>query len=487
MIISQLLLFLFVGYWLNNQYSEQKSILTKDLQRGFLESEQQTMDSIMAKYIINPILEEAEAYTVEANLDLPIGTTTNLKINKEFKELDVSDNKAKINILCTDTVHIINKPQKDTNNQKLLYQHGVKMVMSKIIGNLTTISGYFTSDGKNSTSAMPLASKVDTGLLKKKFTDFLNKNNYNFLVNWTSKQEQTSSQKKHSVIYLNCNFFDDSIRSEISHYQFFLLKKISPQILFALLLLLLTSAAFRMAYISMKNQKRLITIKNDFISNISHELKTPVSTVKVALEALLDFDMKKNPKVVNEYLEMSLSEMNRLDLLITKVLNASALEDGKQFVVPEKTNLNLLIDEVLHSLQLRFNQLQAEVKFESEENECMAMLDKLHIQGVLINLIDNSLKYCNGKPCINIYLSENEKEIKLTISDTGIGIPEEYLDKVFDKFFRIPTGNTHNVKGYGLGLNYAVLVMKHHHGKIEVKNLKEGGCAFTLIFPKLMQ
>jgi len=108
--------------------------------------------------------------------------------------------------------------------------------------------------------------------------------------------------------------------------------------------------------------------------------------------------------------------------------------------------------------------------------------DKLHVHGVLVNLIDNSLKYTCKKPKISIDLTQNEKETILTISDNGIGIPDEYLNKVFDKFFRVPTGDKHNVKGYGLGLNYAALVMKHHGGKISVENLDEGGCRFTLNF-----
>ena len=114
-------------------------------------------------------------------------------------------------------------------------------------------------------------------------------------------------------------------------------------------------------------------------------------------------------------------------------------------------------------------------------------VDKLHIHGVLVNLIDNSLKYNQMKPKISIGIYQNEKETKLTIDDNGIGIPDEYHNKVFDKFFRVPTGDKHNVKGYGLGLNYAALVMQHHGGSISVDNLDGGGCRFTLIFPKLTQ
>src|SRR5690606_4272748 len=110
--------------------------------------------------------------------------------------------------------------------------------------------------------------------------------------------------------------------------------------------------------------------------------------------------------------------------------------------------------------------------------------DKLHMQGVLINLLDNSLKYADKQPEINISLSKTAGDIKITIADNGPGIPKEYLDKVFDKFFRVPTGDRHNVKGFGLGLSYSQQIMQQHGGSINVYNKPEGGCVFILILPK---
>jgi K+-sensing histidine kinase KdpD len=111
------------------------------------------------------------------------------------------------------------------------------------------------------------------------------------------------------------------------------------------------------------------------------------------------------------------------------------------------------------------------------------MIDKLHIHGVIINLLDNTLKYSFRKPLIRIFISGKSDSVVLKISDNGEGIPKEYLPRVFDKFFRVPKGNIHDIKGYGLGLSYAKLVMEQHSGSISVRNLNEGGCEFTLIFP----
>ena len=285
-------------------------------------------------------------------------------------------------------------------------------------------------------------------------------------------------------ILLPSNLFEISYVAKINQYQSYLLLAVVPQLLFALLLLLITTAAFRISYIFIKKQQKLITIKNEFISNITHELKTPVSTVKVALEALMDFDMKKDPKVVNDYLEMSLLEMNRLDLLISKVLNNSVLENGKHMFSPEETSLKNLIEEAIQSMQYRLSKNEANIQFNCGQEDINANLDKIHIQGVLINLIDNSLKYAGENPQISIKLFNAGNDHIIEIKDNGPGIPEEYLDKVFEKFFRVPTGDKHNVKGYGLGLNYAKLVIKHHQGSIKVKNLSEGGCLFILRIPK---
>jgi len=134
-------------------------------------------------------------------------------------------------------------------------------------------------------------------------------------------------------------------------------------------------------------------------------------------------------------------------------------------------------------MQSRFDKVGAEVRFNVDEENLVINADKLHIHGVIVNLIDNSLKYCDKKPRMAIRLSRNDKETLVTLEDNGIGIPAEYLDKVFEKFFRVPTNNKHNVKGYGLGLHYSALVMQHHRGKIAAVNVEGGGCRFTLSFP----
>ena len=151
----------------------------------------------------------------------------------------------------------------------------------------------------------------------------------------------------------------------------------------------------------------------------------------------------------------------------------------------ESVNVSDLVQQVLGSLKLQFEKYRAEVSFNVIGQGFVISADKIHLTNVIYNLLDNALKYSENKPDIKVELQGNDSEIKLSISDKGIGILPEYQDKIFEKFFRVPTGNMHNVKGYGLGLNYVASVIKQHGGKIEVKSELNKGSMFTLTMPKI--
>lgn len=271
----------------------------------------------------------------------------------------------------------------------------------------------------------------------------------------------------------------------IENYTLFLFKKLAPNIFFGLLLLLTTGAAFIISFINLRKQHQLNKIRDEFVGNITHELKTPVATVKVALEALNKFNIKDNPEKTSEYIKIATLELDRLDFLIHKVLTSSINESNSNVVNTENVNLDDILSDVIKTMQIRFESENATVTKESIGTDFNILADRVHIQGVIINLLDNSLKYTNGNPTIHINLNSLEKTIILSVSDSGIGIPEEYHGRIFEKFFRVPSNNKHNVKGHGLGLNYVEMVMKQLNGIISVKNNPTKGCTFTLKFPKI--
>jgi len=263
----------------------------------------------------------------------------------------------------------------------------------------------------------------------------------------------------------------------------FILQKIIPEILFSLFLFVITSLSFYFIYKSLRDQQRLTAVKNDLIANITHELKTPIATVGVAIEALQNFGALNNPQRTKEYLDISQQELNRLSILVDKVLNTSLFEKGDIPLKSEPINLKMLVQDVLNSMKLQFQNKKAVVNFNSEGENFMVQGDKIHLTSVIYNLIDNALKYSPLAPKLAINLKKTVGQIDFLVKDNGLGIAKEFQDKIFDKFFRVPTGNAHNIKGHGLGLNYVKKVIEKHGGQITVQSKQGEGTAFTVSLP----
>lgn len=276
--------------------------------------------------------------------------------------------------------------------------------------------------------------------------------------------------------------------AEFPVYQGFLAKKMLPHILFSLLLFGVTAAAFGLIYKSLRQQKQLTALKNDFIGNITHELKTPITTVGVALEALSDFEVLKNPDQTREYLSISKLELERLTLLVDKVLRLSMFEEKEPRLQLEPLDLYALASQVLNAMKLQAESAGAPVHFETEgDGPFIVNGDRLHLTSVVFNLVDNALKY-RGKEALVIKVSLSSLpggNIRLTVQDNGIGIAPEYQSKVFEKFFRVPAGNVHNVKGHGLGLSYVANIVRQHGGTIRVESEEGKGSRFVVELPAL--
>ena len=263
----------------------------------------------------------------------------------------------------------------------------------------------------------------------------------------------------------------------------YLLKRISSAILFSVFLVGFTLLSFTLLYRNLLRQRRLADIKNEFISNITHELKTPIATVSVAIEALRNFNASLDAQRTKEYLDISANELQRLSLLVDKVLKLSMFENKEIELKYELLNVRSLVDEVAGSMRLQFEKRKAAVNIVSEGDTTMQG-DRLHLVSVLFNLLDNALKYTTDKPAIDVAIKGTEQQLQLTITDNGIGIPPEFHQRIFEKFFRVPHGNVHNAKGYGLGLSYVAHVVEQHKGAIKVESNEGGGSRFVITLPK---
>jgi len=425
LIFSQVVLFMFTAQWMLSQYNDQQAQLKTNLTKLFTEVQQHITDSLLMEHAVDPgFINKPVAY-------------------------DQS-------VYCKDTGERIPIALSTPGMHKLLSG--------------TTIS---PDEEKK-------LFRMDSIIFNEYFAAQMRLNGWDFHSEWINSVD--SNSRKSKAIFIQSNFFTNARGIVVNDYTWYLFGKLVPQLCFVIVLLLLTGAASWITYRSLQAQIKLSHLKDDFISNMSHELKTPIATVKVALEALNNFNVIDNPKINREYLGMASAEMDRLELLATRVLNTSLLETGKMYLQRESYDLKKLVDEVLHNMQLRLQQHGAKVSFKAQGSSFLIPVDKLHTQGVLVNLIDNSLKYGIAPVHIQIDLTENNGSVQLTLCDNGPGIPEEYREKVFEKFFRVPNDNRHNTKGYGLGLSYAAQVMRQHNGSINVNNVAAGGCMFTLNF-----
>lgn len=483
MIFSQLMLTGFVAYWLMSQYKDEKEILGEELSRIYNESRNQVIDSLLFNRVVEPALNDSVTITMLASEKIDTAQHKVLRGIHSGAVYRAKDSSESTIVAITIPDSIAGKRIKPaqtfsfTNKKQDILIRSVKLFINH------------TGDSIISGGPFPgfLPGNPDTALFRKVFTGKIGKKKFGVAIIWNSDTVKDVKGVKVMVkggIHFNSMFPDNLPGVQIKNAFPYLIKRIGAQILFALILLLLTGSAFFFTSRSLKRQMILNKLRNDFVSNITHELKTPVSTVKVALEALKTFDKVNNPAVTLDYLDMASQELNRLDQMIGKVLDQSLIGEQKQVIQPQPSNLKNLIDHVLLTLQPQLAARNASIKFDPSDMTGLVMVDPLYFQGVLINLIDNSMKYGPENPEISIRLWQDNGSANIEVSDNGPGIPKEYISRIFDKFFRIPTGDTHNIKGYGLGLSFAALVMKQHQGSIAVKNLDQGGCSFTLRFPR---
>lgn len=248
-------------------------------------------------------------------------------------------------------------------------------------------------------------------------------------------------------------------------------------------LLLILIFIFTYTIMSIVRQKKLSEMKNDFINNMTHEFKTPVATIMIASEALKDPDIIGDKNRVNRLANVIYDENVRLGNHIEQVLNA-ARADKKEIKFDVKpVKINELIAAVVDSMSLQLQKRNTHLTLYLDAIADELDGDELHLSNVIYNLIDNAIKYSVNEPKITIETASSFSHISIKITDEGIGMTREQTKRIFDQFYRVPTGNLHNVKGFGLGLNYVQDIITQMHGKIKVNSEKDKGTTFEIILP----
>lgn len=231
-------------------------------------------------------------------------------------------------------------------------------------------------------------------------------------------------------------------------------------------------------------QKKLSEIKNDFINNMTHEFKTPISTITASAELLKSGNLANDPAKLAKYYQMISDESNRLKLQVEKVLQMAQFEKSAIDLNLTQQNVNSLIEKAAAGVQILLDEKNGKLNFELNAKNPEMKVDELHFTNIIRNLLDNAIKYCVKTPEITIATSDTKKGVTITVEDNGIGIGSAQKKQVFEKFYRVPTGNIHNVKGFGLGLYYVKSLVLAHHGTVNVES-SENGSKFSIFLPYL--
>lgn len=263
----------------------------------------------------------------------------------------------------------------------------------------------------------------------------------------------------------------------------FLLKTMWMMLLFSALFILVIIGTFYFSVYAIIRQKKISEIKNDFISNMTHELKTPISTISLACEALQDPDISSRQGSISRYIGMINDENKRLGLLVEEVLQSAVLDRGDFKLKRQPVDTHQLISNVVDKIAIQIREKGGTIQASLEASQAELSADRVHLTNVIYNLIDNANKYSGDQPEITVSTSSDEQGLRIAVSDKGIGISRENLKKIFDKLYRVPTGNIHNVKGFGLGLHYVQIVVEKHGGQINVESQLNQGSTFEIYLP----
>ena len=284
------------------------------------------------------------------------------------------------------------------------------------------------------------------------------------------------------------NIFDEEL---MLHFEFLekgsvLFNEMWLTLLVSVFLVLLVVASFYVMFKTILNQRKLAEVKNDFISNMTHEFKTPISTISLACEALGDKDMTSvlSQEEMRSYVKMINEENTRLSSLVERILQSAVLNRGELNLKQERLELNEIVSTAVAKAKIRIPAGKGKIHLDQAPGMLYFIGDQMHTTNLVSNLIDNAIKYSKDVIDIKITTKKTEGGYRLIVADKGIGIKNEHLDKIFDKLYRVPTGNVHDVKGFGLGLSYVKAITVIENWSINVKSKFGEGSTFTLIIPK---
>lgn len=269
------------------------------------------------------------------------------------------------------------------------------------------------------------------------------------------------------------------------HRKRYLFKQTGLTIIPTIILTGLLIAIFTYAILIIFRQKKLSMIKNDFINNMTHELKTPISTISLASQMLQDSTISNTPATIAHVSKVIHQESKRLGFQVEKVLQMAVFNEGRLKLKLREFDINKMVETVTSNFELRVKNKNGVLKSEIKAQNAVIKGDEVHITNVIFNLLDNAMKYSRENPEITVGTENRKDMVMIWVQDNGIGIAKEHHAQIFDRFFRVPTGNVHDVKGFGLGLSYVKKIVDLHNGIIKVESVLNKGTKFKIYFPQI--
>jgi two-component system phosphate regulon sensor histidine kinase PhoR len=263
----------------------------------------------------------------------------------------------------------------------------------------------------------------------------------------------------------------------------YIIAEMGPLFIASVVLILVVLVLFWRTILSLMREKKIAEHTTEFLNNMTHEFKTPLTNIALAARMLLKDPSARQGDKATHYTGIILEENEKLRIQVEQVLSMSALERGEIPLQKAKLDVHTLLEESLKSIGIQLEHLLGNVTLSLDAGKCVVMGDRTHLANAMSNLFDNAIKYSGGKPSLSVKTCNIGHNLIVMVSDKGIGIEKEYQKNVFDKYFRVPTGDVHDVKGFGLGLAYVKKIVELHGGTIELDSEKGKGTTFKMAIP----
>ncbi len=348
----------------------------------------------------------------------------------------------------------------------------------------------------------PVAARIETASIEKELTNALENSGITFDFEYAIIDEENDSITQYKSEGFDREFVNTPYRvsvfpEDIMEKSVVLAVHIynrRGEIFRSLLWLLLGSMLFTIAIISafavtlhiVFRQKKISRIKSDFINNMSHEFKTPIATISLAADSMLNKKIYENPELIKRYSKVIKQESKRMNTQVENVLQMALLDSERFTLNLKKADIHQIIKRAAEGLKLSLEKKSGIIEFYFFAKDPFIETDEIHFYNVIYNLLDNAVKYCDEAPKIKVYTEAIKGGIQVRVKDNGIGMSTEVQSKVFDRFYRETTGNIHNVKGFGLGLSYVKTILLNLKGTIHLKSDRSKGSEFFLFFPKTL-